>query len=629
MTAKNFMLFFVLLALTQIKTALAQKPVIEWQKAIATDTVKAIYVGNYLDDVIGLQETVRDVLPLPANETAILMASQNKFKLVKLNKNGDTSFTRVLNGYFKKIAPTSDGGIVAIGRNSSLTKTVLSKFDKNFNLQWEEQYAGGAPAPDTYPADEPVSVVQAPDGGYALLLSSNTDKGNDKTENAKGENDFWLIKTDDTGLPEWDKTIGGSKNDNPNDIINAPGGGFILSGVSESGKSGDKSEDTRGTFDFWIVKTDAKGTVTWNKTLGTNDWESTAKVYPVSDGFIVAGNTDGGKSGDKTDASLGGSDIWILKFNNSNQLQWQKTIGTANNEDLVLTPVAVTGENLVLAIRTTNVEPDENNNIGMDNDILILKLAAGGNEIWRNLYGGKDSESYLAGITANTDGTVLLVTTSSSGIGRNRTVPNKGTHTYWGNEVMGLDIWVVKIKEEEGSLPVNLVSFTGKNDNGKGLLQWRTAEEENFSKFELQKSTGPLFTSFKLIATIMAAGNNSQYDYTDILDNDKNYYRLKMLDKDGSVAFSQVVTIENVENNHFRILPNPVTAGNNISVHFNKARANAFYQLTGIDGKVQAFKNVAEGSRSLQLNTTGLKSGIYIFIYHNNGSIERSKLVIQ
>ena len=628
MTAKNFTLLFSLLFSIQIKIVVAQKPVIEWQKAIATDTVKAIYAGNNLDDVIGLQEIVHDIFSLPANETAILIASQNKFKLVKLNKNGDTSLVRSLTGYFKKIAPTSDGGIIALGRNSTFTKILVSKFDKHFNLEWEEQYAGGATASGSYPSDEPISVIQASDGGYAILLNSNTDKGNDKTENSNGQNDFWLIKTDNTGLPEWDKTIGGANNDIPNDIINAPGGGFLLSGTSDSNKSGDKSEDSKGSFDFWMVKTDAKGNVTWNKTLGSDGWESAAKVYLTSDGFVVLGSTDGGKSGDKTEASFGGTDIWMIKFNNSNQVQWQKTIGTENNEDLIQSPVATIGENLILGIRTTNVEPDENNNVGMDNDILILKLAGNGNEIWRNLYGGKESESYLAGIATNTDGTILLATSSSSGIGRNRTVPNKGTHTYWGSEVNGQDIWVVKIKEEEGSLPVNLVSFTGKNDGGKGFLQWRTAQEENFSKFELQKSTDPLFTSFKTVTTKTARGNNSTYSYTDILDRNKNYYRLKMLDKDGSTAFSHVITIEQVYNNSLKILPNPVTAGTNISVHFNNAGAKAFYQLTGIDGKRKAIKNIAEGSNSIQLDTKGLASGMYIFIYNNNGKVEHHKLII-
>ena len=66
----------------------------------------------------------------------------------------------------------------------------------------------------------------------------------------------------------WDKTLGGGGTDEPLTIIQTSDGGYLLAGYSSSYISGDKSENSRGGHDFWIVKTDAGGNKLWDKTLG-------------------------------------------------------------------------------------------------------------------------------------------------------------------------------------------------------------------------------------------------------------------------------------------------------------------------------------------------------------------------
>lgn len=102
--------------------------------------------------------------------------------------------------------------------------------------------------------DELNSIQQTPDGGYILAGHSVSNISGDKTDDSKGGDDFWLLKTDTWGNIEWQKTIGGSNFDYLYSIDQTNDGGYILGGNSNSNISGDKTENTNGFQDYWIVK---------------------------------------------------------------------------------------------------------------------------------------------------------------------------------------------------------------------------------------------------------------------------------------------------------------------------------------------------------------------------------------
>ncbi len=94
-------------------------------------------------------------------------------------------------------------------------------------------------------------------------------------------------------------------------------------------------------------------------------------------------------------------------------------------------------------------------------------------------------------------------------------------------------------------LPIMLVNFSGQLQNDHVLLRWSTNSEHNSSGFEIQRSSDG--NDFSNIAFVPAAGNSSsvqQYQYTDTQPgSDKNYYRLKMMDKDGQFKLSNVIFV--------------------------------------------------------------------------------------
>lgn len=102
-----------------------------------------------------------------------------------------------------------------------------------------------------------MSAEKTTDGGYILGGVSYSGLSGDKTENSMGGGDYWVVKIDDSGNLEWQNAMGGSTSDEGRTITQTLDGGFVMSGFSESDISGDKTESNIGppdTYDYWAVK---------------------------------------------------------------------------------------------------------------------------------------------------------------------------------------------------------------------------------------------------------------------------------------------------------------------------------------------------------------------------------------
>ena len=128
-------------------------------------------------------------------------------------------------------------------------------------------------------------------------------------------------------------------------------------------------------------------------------------------------------------------------------------------------------------------------------------------------------------------------------------------------------IQAIGIGLDASLVPVKLISFNGKVNNCAVDLIWTTAEESNFEKFEVERLNTGSNENTKT-ATVAAKGNNSTYNITDnTAPQGTNLYRLKMIDKDGSFAYSAYVkTSLNCTNSKpYVVYPNPATDVINIT----------------------------------------------------------------
>ncbi len=176
----------------------------------------------------------------------------------------------------------------------------------------------------------------------------------------------------------------------------------------------------------------------------------------------------------------------------------------------------------------------------------------------------------------------------------------------------------------ESILPVTLINFTGNETADGNALSWATLTETNSRHFELEKAYNS--TQFQAIAVIDAAGNSSSsrfYNYLDVkpLKGD-NFYRLKMVDRDGTFKYSKVVLINNKnEYSGIRLYNNP-TRRNGISslIITNGERGNSEVIISNLSGQVVKTLRVSNttGTQQMDLDATGLAAGIYIITYRSS-----------
>lgn len=180
-------------------------------------------------------------------------------------------------------------------------------------------------------SDDLIGVSQGDDGGFVLLGLSYTGINGDKFVLGWGGADYWTIKTDSLGNMQWENSFGGSSDDLASYIVKAPDGGFLLAGISNSGISGIKSEASRSGFnDVWLVKLNSFGTVQWDRTFGCYAGENfVSDICPTADhGFIVSLTTQSDSCIDKSENNLGHTNAWLIKIDSVGNKEWDKTLLT-------------------------------------------------------------------------------------------------------------------------------------------------------------------------------------------------------------------------------------------------------------------------------------------------------------
>jgi hypothetical protein len=162
-----------------------------------------------------------------------------------------------------------------------------------------------------------------------------------------------------------------------------------------------------------------------------------------------------------------------------------------------------------------------------------------------------------------------------------------------------------------GTLPVNILSFTGTAETGYNRLAWEVSQEINISRYEIERS--PDGNSFQGIGQVRAA-NATAYSYSDAsIDNRSYYYRLKSVDQDGRITYSAVVLIQRTAKQVLQVAGNPFT--NAININLNLARnSKAQISLYDAGGKLIRRERIdigaGQSSYSIQ-NLGGLPAGSY------------------
>ena len=172
------------------------------------------------------------------------------------------------------------------------------------------------------------------------------------------------------------------------------------------------------------------------------------------------------------------------------------------------------------------------------------------------------------------------------------------------------------------ALPVNLVSFTAKGEDGQVYLTWKTENEINFSAYDVEQSTNGV--DFTNVATI--AGGKASYAFTDKTvpaNAAAVFYQLKITDINGKFSYSHIIPVFNKGQSALQISPNP--AKNYFTI--SGLQQPGLVTLIDANGK-NIMTNKTNGSTS-KIDISFIAAGLYFVRFSDGKNIVFKKLVVQ
>ena len=191
------------------------------------------------------------------------------------------------------------------------------RLDAIGNVLWQQTYGG---SDDEGSDDSGVRLAAAHNGGFIVGANSFSGVSGNKTKAGFGFDDFWVIRLDDNGLPLWQAVAGGTGNDYLTGLLATTDAGFLLVGGSNSETNSTKTSPRQGSFDFWVVALDNAGSNIWDRSYGgtSSDGFQNISIAAASGGFVLAGDSSSGLTGNKTVANYGATDYWIVRLDAGN-----------------------------------------------------------------------------------------------------------------------------------------------------------------------------------------------------------------------------------------------------------------------------------------------------------------------
>ncbi len=327
--------------------------------------------------------------------------------VIKLNSQGKIEWQRNYGGrrhdrgYW--IEQTSDGGYILAAATSSNEYDIsgnhgtwdiwIAKLDPSGEIQWSRCYGGSQ-------GDSPRKITEDNAGGY--IFTGYTFSNNHDVSNHKGGKDFWVVRLDRQGTILWERTLGGSRYDQPYDIVQLRDQSYAVVGYTFS-NNGDVS-DHYGNGDYWVAKLDRQGNIQWEQNYGGRGWDEPRSMVATMDGgFVIAG----GSSSPDGDVSKpkGNQDFWIVKIDRNGTLLWERSYGGSRFDKAYSITETRDGGFVVVGITESN-DGDVRTHHG-GRDIWVLRLSRTGTLLRQHTIGTTADEGAEM-VVMNADGTFTL-----------------------------------------------------------------------------------------------------------------------------------------------------------------------------------------------------------------------------
>jgi len=285
--------------------------------------------------------------------------------------------------WVRPIVEAQDGGYVFAG---AITNSEYPMVSDSPNVPWMVKVdESGTPVwQQTYPGDAPRIVhnlIKTGDGGY--LIAGRHGYGS-------GEAATLLIKVDESGSLQWQQVYPRQRSNTPQSVIETSNGGYVF-----ASKIGYWSDETEGAL---LVRVDGSGEVKWAQTYHRSDADRVRSVVETSDGgYLFGGYTAAGED-EPTDA-------WLVKINESGEIQWEQTYG-GEGRDRIGAVIAANDAGYVFVGRTASIGSGEV-------DAWLTNIDESGDLKWQQTYNISDFD-YGWTVISTSDGGYLIGGTTKS-----------------------------------------------------------------------------------------------------------------------------------------------------------------------------------------------------------------------
>ena len=456
-------------------------------------------------------------------------------------------------------------------------------------------------------------AVDASGSIYSVGLFSGTVTFGSTTFVSDGDRDIFLVKYDNSGGVQWAKRAGGTGADVPNGIA-VSGDDVYITGYMNGTANfntpsapGSNELVPAGSDDVFLAKFDGSGNFQWARRAGGTSSDIANGVSASGSAVYITGyfsstanfNTPSAPGSNEI-TSVGGTDIFLAKFDDTGAFQWARRAGGSSQD--IGYGVAEAGNDVYVTGYFRNTA-DFSSNTSLatagDNDIFLAKYTSTGTLVWARRGGGTLSDISQGVAISNsgvcitgsvnpgtfTQGVINFNTPSASGSneitipagnlniivaqfdfsGNFRQTANFNNPSASGsNELSTIsltgDAFIAGYSIS--ALPIELLSFKGQYTEKGNLLTWTSANEIQNKGFDIESSRDGL--RFEKIGFVAGNGTSNRvhhYHFEDpsSLESSDNvlYYRLRQWDFDGGFDYSNIISITMNGKPVAGIFPNP------------------------------------------------------------------------
>lgn len=235
------------------------------------------------------------------------------------------------------------------------------------------------------------------------------------------------------------KTFGGSKNESAQAITNTLDGGYAILGHVQS-NDGDVLNKTNDSFDYWLLKFDSSDNLQWQKTYGgTDDDRGSGIIQTLDNGFAILGYSKS-NDGDVSENN-GFEDFWISKLDAFGNITWEKSFGFSGADNGFSVIQTNDSGFLITGVIDVSASGGQGNSKSLTakrhagGDYWVIKLNASGEREWSKFFGGTFTDTSYDAIKVENNNYIIIGSSDSNDVD---ITSNKGSY----------DFWVLKLSEE-------------------------------------------------------------------------------------------------------------------------------------------------------------------------------------